>query len=164
MNTVSNLLDEIKSVLENEVVPGISLYTNGSNADKDAEEMKFFKHDLPLSAEFRGQENKYFPCLIVRDSGGKIATASEPQINTVKIYVQIRDTNPDMSGYEKLIITLDRIRDYFLANGGIRGKYQLVYPIEYKVADDITTPYFLGVLVTRWTVNRMSWNDIEGFL
>lgn len=156
--TEFDLQKEIKRILLDEVFKDMLIFEN--------QKMNVFEYDLPLSSDFEEDEDTdlFFPCCIIKTRGGEIKSASEPQLTTVEILVGIKDKAGDMSGHKNLMITINRIRDYFLANGGIRGKFRLVYPIKWSTNEDNTAPYFIGNVVTVWQTETQSFNDIEKFL
>lgn len=156
--TELHLQTAIKDVLKRDVLPKISIFQPG--------EMKVFLQDLPLSTEFEDEDeqDECFPCCIVKMQGGKIPTASEPQTTSIEILVCIRDSAEDMSGYQTLIVCLQRIRDYFTAHVGIEGKHRLIYPIEWAINDEAAAPYFIGSITTRWVTDIMPYRDPKNFL
>ena len=155
--TEIDLQKAIKETLVGEVFKDMMIFEN--------QEMKVFEYDLPLSSDFDDDDNEpFFPCCIVRVLNGDIKNASSPQLTTVEILIIVKDAAADMSGHKNLLITIQRIRDYFLANGGIRNKFRLVYPIKWGINDDNTIPYFVGRIVTVWQTEIQRFNDIEKFL
>lgn len=147
---------DIQKVLTDEIFPKLTIFQPG--------EMQVFLQDIPLSTDFEDEDDKYFPCCIVRLRGGKINTASEPQITTIEIIVCIKDWSDDMTGYQSLMVTLQRIRDYFSAAAGIREKHRLVYPIEFNINEEAATPYFIGNVVTKWQTDVMEYKDLDKLL
>lgn len=157
--TEIDLQNEIKRVLEKNIFPKLSLFK--------PQKMKVFLQDMPISTEFeddKDNEDRYFPCCIVRFLDGKIKNASDPQITTIEIIVGIKDFDKDMSGYQNTVICLNRIRDYFLKNIGIRKKFRLVYPIEIGINTEVSAPYYFGNIITNWQTDIKPYADIEKFL
>lgn len=157
--TELDLQKEIKKILLDEVFKDMLIFEN--------KEMKVFEYDLPLSSDFDDDDNDnepFFPCCIVRTRGGEIKNANDPQLTTVEIIVAVKDASKDMSGHRDLIITINRIRDYFLANGGIRNKFRLMRPIKWGINEDNTIPYFVGNIITQWQIATQSFVDLEKYL
>lgn len=178
--TEIDLQNEIKKILESEIIPQLSLFKQG--------EMKFYLQDLPLSTEFENEPkdystefeddgdgtelgdiiespiDKHLPCCIVAYRGDEIKNANDPQATMIDIIVAVKDTALDMSGYQKLLIVLQRIRDYFLENAGIDGKARLLYPINRNINDNTMPGYFVGHIVTNWQIATMPYNDIHKYL
>lgn len=156
--TELELQEAIKDILLNEVFSQLTIFTHG--------EMKVFLQDIPLSSDFEEYEEdeKYFPCCIVRLSTGEIQTANDPQLTTVEIIIYIKDWSKDMTGYRNLVITIDRIRDYFTANVGILGKFRMVFPLNWGLSDEVGMPFFAGKVITKWQTDRMPFADIQNFL
>lgn len=158
--TEIDLQKEIKTMLLDEVFKDMLIFEN--------QKMKVFEYDFPLLYNFDtdSEEIDYqiFPCCIIRIRGGEIKNANDPQLTTLEIVVIVPDEAEDMSGHQNLLIAINRIRDYFLANGGIRGKFRLVYPIKWGTNEDNKTPYFVGNIITVWQTETQSFNDTEKFL
>lgn len=146
----------IKDILEREIIPNISLFEN--------EKVKCFLQDLPLSSEFDNEDDKYFPCLIVAYRADEIKTASDAQETEIEIIVAIKDFSEDLTGYQKLLVVLQHIRDYFTANAGIDGKFRLLYPIKRSINEDTIPGYFVGHIVTKWVADIMPYKDIHRLL
>lgn len=155
--TELKLQKDIERVLERDVLPKISIFQSG--------EVKVYSQDLPLSSEFEDDEpDEHFPCCIVKINGGKIAAAPDPQTTTIEIIVCIHDDSKDMSGYQTLVVCLQRIRDYFTEHVGIEGKHRMVYPIEWAINDEVPAPYFIGNIITRWVTEIMPYRDPKNFI
>lgn len=155
--TEIDLQKAIKERLTKEVFRDMLIFEN--------QEIKAFEYDLPLSSDFDDDDYEpYFPCCIVRVQSGNIKDASSPQLTTIEILVIVKDAATDMSGHKNLLITIQRIRDYFLANGGIQNKFRLAYPIKWWVNEDNTIPYFVGKVTTVWQTEIQRFNDTEKFL
>lgn len=157
--TELNIQRDIKDVIENSILPNISLFEPG--------EVNIYLQDIPLSEDYETEDDndeKYFPCIIVKLRHGEVKTASDPQVTTIDIMVVIKDWSADMSGYQSLVIMLDRIRDHFLGECGIVGKARLQFPIELDVNENVAAPYFVGNVTTRWAVDVMPYRDHTNFL
>ncbi len=168
MITELDLQEEIKKVLEDDVFANLSLFKAG--------EMQIHIQDIPLSTEYEkpaeyeddgseaDEDDKYFPCCIVKLRGAEEKSPSEPQILTVEIIVVIKDWSRDMSGYKTLLVCLQRIRDCFLRHAGIKGKFRLLYPVKIVINEEAAIPYFIGSVTTNWATEVMAYNDPLNFL
>lgn len=154
--TELDLQREIKNVLETEIIPYISIFEPG--------ELKVFLQDIPLSVDYEDEDDKYFPCCIVKFTSGEIKNPSEPQYTTIEIIAAVKDWSEDMTGYQSLLIILQRIRDHFMNNIGICGKFRLCYPLKLNINDETSMPYFLGNIVSVWETDYMQYRDPLGFL
>lgn len=156
--TAFDLQTEIINALENDLFSNMAVIEPG--------EIKVFRQYIPLSTEFENEEDdeKYYPCCIVKFGGGEIKTPDEPQITTIEIDVAIKDDSADMSGFETLVIILERIRDYFTGNVGIHKKARMLFPVEIYPNSEPTPPYFIGAIITKWANDYMPYKDIEKFL
>jgi hypothetical protein len=155
--TEIELQNAIKDVIESEILPNLTIFKGGG--------MKVFLHDIPLTTEFEDDESdRYFPCCIVKTRAGEIENADDPQKTTVEIVIAIKDDSEDMTGHQSLLVVITRIRDYFLKNAGIMGKFRLSYPIKWGISDEVTTPYFVGNVLTIWDTDIMTYSDPNNFL
>lgn len=159
--TELQLLKEVAGLLRDEILPKIDLLPD----------MKVYLHDLPLSADYEEEaardeedDNKYFPCCIVRLSHGKIETFSSPQTVTVEMIVIVKDWSEEMEGYQNIMIVIDRIRDELIAQHGIRGRFRLAMPMEWALDTSSTTPWFVGSIRTTWETDYMRYRDVDRFL
>ena len=160
-NTELDLQQSIKDVLENEIVSHLSVFKQG--------EMKVYLQDIPIDTQYEEDDEKYFPCCIVKLRGGKIEDASDPQTTTIEVVVIIKSWETDMSGYKNLMLVLNRIRDYFLAHMGIEGRYRLAppsntNPVKWVVNEEAAIPYFVGSITTKWITAVMNYTDPLGLL
>ena len=125
--------------------------------------------DIPLSKDYdfeveESDTEKYFPCVIIKYTGGKISKPASPQLTHIEIIGVAKDWSADMSGYKNVTIVIDRIRDYLTA-GGIHEQATIKYPIERATIDDnIPMPFFEEILSTDWEIDIMPYNDIEQLL
>lgn len=156
------LINSIANVLKDDILANIKYLPSVP---------KVFKHDIPLSSDYEYEgdteetaEEKYFPCCIVRMANMKISDASKPQESTVEIVTVIKDWAEDMSGYETLIIVLERIRDYFIGHAGISEKYRLNYPVEIAINKETTTPYYMGSVILRWSAEYTDYIDVQKYV
>lgn len=155
--TELNLQTEIQHILQDKIFPNISIFEPG--------EMRIFLQDIPLTTDFEDDnDEKYFPCCIVKLKNGEIKTANDPQITTVEIIVCIKDMSKDMTGYQSLMIILQRIRNHFTSEVGIYGKHRMTYPISWSISEDFTSPYFVGNIVTKWVTDISPYKDPNDFL
>ena len=174
MHTEIDLQLAIKSALERDIIPEISLWKPGR--------MKVYLQDIPITHEdaeaaragllpFTAHTehehdiyDKYLPCFIVKLRGAEEKTAGAPQVTTVEIVVVVKDWSEDMSGYQSLMVCIQRVRDYFLANAGIRNKFRMSYPVKWVVNEEAAVPYFIGSITTKWDLEVMPYNDTINYL
>lgn len=160
--TEIQLQEEIKKALLNDIIPEIKLFKPN--------EMKVYLHDVPLTYDYEddSETEKHFPCCVVRLKGGDILSHGQAQYTTIEILVIIKDTSTDVSGYQTVVITLNRIRDYLRANHGIHGKASFVcnekYPLKWSLIDDTLNPYFAGAITSTWQTETKSYADIENLI
>ena len=157
--TEIDLQKEIRKIIVQELIPDMKIFEPNT--------FKGFLQDIPINFGY-GDETEIVdenvPCCIIKINTGEIKGASEPETVTVEIIIVIKDDCEDMSGYQTLMAVINRIRDYFTANAGIKNKYRIKYPIKWGINDDAITPYFVGNLVTQWDIEYMPFHDIERFL
>lgn len=154
--TEIDLQNAVKAAIEDEILPKLTLFNE--------KPVRVFLHDLPISTEYEDEDDKYFPCCIVKLINGEIKTASDAQLTTIEIVIAIKDASEDMTGYQSLMILIQRIRDYFLRNAGIKGKFRLAYPVQWNISDEYSAPFFLGNVVTTWVTDVAGYVDPLDFL
>lgn len=159
--TTLKIQESLKTELKNRVLNELKLF--------DDKKIKVFLQDVPLSEDFESEDlpddEKYFPCVIVKAVGGEIAKCAAPQTTRIEIFAVCKDWNEDMSGYKNVVIMLDRIRDYLVSEGGIHGTARLQYPIKMQmIDDDFPYPFFEGALTTLWSVETKTYRDYENLL
>lgn len=145
------LKEEIKSVID-------QLCLFGEN------EMKFYSQDLPLETTFEDEEDKCFPCCIIKIKNGEINSLHTPQTVTAEIIICIKDISQDMSGYRDLMIIIDRIRDSLMSCAGLDGKFRIDYPIKWSINDEVASPYFIGSVITKWQTESNSFTAVKKYL
>ena len=148
--TEVDLQKEIRKIIVQELIPDMKIFEPNT--------FKGFLQDIPLDLGY-GDETE-----IVDKNAGEINGASKPETVTVEIIIVIKDESEDMSGYQTLMVVINRIRDYFTANVGIQNKYRMKYPIKWGINDNTIAPYFVGNLITQWDIERMPFHDIARFL
>lgn len=157
--TEVDLQKEIRKIIVQELIPDMKIFEPNT--------FKGFLQDIPLDLGY-GDEieivDKNVPCCIVKINAGEINGASKPETVTVEIIIVIKDESEDMSGYQTLMVIINRIRDYFTANVGIQNKYRMKYPIKWGINDNTIAPYFVGNLITQWDIERMPFHAIARFL
>lgn len=171
--TEIRLQSAIKEVLETEIIPELSVFKPG--------EMKVFLQDIPWTPAFEksnevryddapgdnNEENgidKHLPCCIVRLLGGETKNVTEGQTVTVGITVNAKDDSEDMSGYQKVMIVIDRIRNYFDKNIGIRDRFRKLPETEWGLDENTSPPYYVGAVITKWQIPVMPYGDYEHLL
>ena len=141
--TEVDLQKEIRKIIVQELIPDMKIFEPNT--------FKGFLQDIPLDLGYGDETeivDKNVPCCIVKINAGEI----------------IKDESEDMSGYQTLMVVINRIRDYFTANVGIQNKYRMKYPIKWGINDNTIAPYFVGNLITQWDIERMPFHDIARFL
>lgn len=172
--TEIQLQTAIKKVIEKEIIPELPAFKQGK--------MKVFLQSIPWTPAFeRSNEviyddarhddygiDKYLPCCEVKLLGGETKPDVEGQTVTVGITVNVKDTSDDisnMSGYQDVMIVIDRIRNYFTANMGIRTNYRMdTQDIEWGIDETVSPPYYVGAIITKWRLSTPPYNDVERFL
>lgn len=149
---MSNLLiDAIKKRLEEEVCPGL-LIQGPSDAEDDSEVKLFtptiFKGFLPPKAATDLSEPPEFPHIIIRPSEGWMQT----ELDSVKVRFIIGGFCHDPTGYEWLMVVLERMALNFQEKPIFEMSYEFQNDIKWKLFDDQPYPFWVMEVVGSWSV------------
>lgn len=104
--------------------------------------IQVFKGDIPLSQDDEDEDDKYFPCVVIRPSKGSIKGADEEQDVRCELYICAYDDNTDMQGYTDTMLLCERIIQEISARGNVGKQFRLQYPIEWDT-EESEYPYFI---------------------
>lgn len=91
------------------------------------------------------------PYILLQFLTGKDGEVQEGSTCQIRIVVATYAENDSMGAYDVLNVIL-RIRSELQKVGIIGGYFVLEKPLEYLVYPDSTQPYFLGEMITKWSV------------
>lgn len=132
--TPIKLLDELSKEIE-KIVIGCSLYKNKA--------IQVFKHDIPLSNEDDEDDDKYFPCIVIRLNNGVIQGINSPQVVNCDVFICTYDIDFKMQGYEDVSITTCEIVREIVSKWNVGNKFRVQPLIKWKIHEQ-TYPYFCG--------------------
>ena len=91
------------------------------------------------------------PYILLQFLTGKDGEVQEGSACQIRIVVATYAENDSMGAYDVLNVIL-RIRSELQKAGIIGGYFALKKPLEYIVYPDSTQPYFLGEMITNWSI------------
>lgn len=91
------------------------------------------------------------PYILLQFLTGKDGEVQEGSACQIRIVVAAYAENDSMGAYDVLNVLL-RIRSELHKTGIIGGYFALKKPLEYLVYPDSTQPYFLGEMITNWSI------------
>ena len=91
------------------------------------------------------------PYILLQFLTGKDGEVQEGSACQIRIVVATYAENDRMGAYDVLNVIL-RIRSELQKAGIIGGYFALKKPLEYIVYPDSTQPYFLGEMITNWSI------------
>ena len=91
------------------------------------------------------------PYILLQFLTGKDGEVQEGSTCKIRIVVATYAENDSMGTYDVLNVIL-RIRSELQKVGIIGGYFALEKPLEYIVYPDSTQPYFLGEMITNWSI------------
>ena len=91
------------------------------------------------------------PYILLQFLTGKDGEVQEGSACQIRIVVATYAENDSMGAYDVLNVIL-RIRSELQKVGIIGGYFVLEKPLEYIVYPDSTQPYFLGEMITNWSI------------
>lgn len=105
-----------------------------------------FEHALP--PQKRG-ELPHVPWLLVTLYNGEQASADDPRLVTLHITCMTVDSTENMQGYLDAINMLERVCQHLYSKTIIADKYEVVYPYQFAVLDDVRYPYYSAGLAIK---------------
>ncbi len=106
-----------------------------------------YKMRLPKKED----QTEKVPYILLQFLTGKDGEAQEGSACQIRIVVATYAENDSMGAYDVLNVLL-RIRSELQKTGIIGGYFALKKPLEYLVYPDSTQPYFLGEMITNWSI------------
>lgn len=114
-------------------------------SDKSAifrEEIQVFKGDIPLSQDEEEEDDKYFPCVVIRPDEGEIKSVNDNQQVKCDVYICAYDTSTDMQGYTATMLLAEFIIQEISLRGNVGNQFRLEYPIKWKMHENLY-PYYI---------------------
>lgn len=149
----------IPSLLQDKLVEEINTLFSGfklKNAEGEKVSINVYPQFLPAKT---GQKDKnHFPYILVILLDGDIKK-TEANICRVLIMVGIYDDDTNHQGYKDVLNVMQKIYNYLARKRIIDKKYELKYPIDWKLSDEDTYPYYFGAIETNWTVGKVFMTD-----
>lgn len=106
-----------------------------------------YKMRLPKKED----QTEKIPYILLQFLTGKDGEVQEGSTCKIRIVVATYAENDSMGAYDVLNVIL-RIRSELQKVGIIGGYFALEKPLEYIVYPDSTQPYFLGEMITNWSI------------
>lgn len=106
-----------------------------------------YKMRLPKKED----QTEKVPYILLQFLTGKDGEVQEGSTCQIRIVVATYAENDSMGAYDVLNVIL-RIRSELQKVGIVGGYFVLEKPLEYIVYPDSTQPYFLGEMITNWSI------------
>lgn len=106
-----------------------------------------YKMRLPKKED----QTEKIPYILLQFLTGKDGEVQKGSTCKIRIVVATYAENDNMGAYDVLNVIL-RIRSELQKTGIIGGYFVLQKPLEYIVYPDSTQPYFLGEMITNWSI------------
>lgn len=149
--TPLDLLDQMKTFIEHETKSLLlPVWTDRHSGKKNERPAEVHKMQLPnKKAEF-----ERIPYVLIQFLTGKDdQKPGEETESSCKIRIVCATYSEDMSeGSLCLLNLMERIRFAFLRDCMIADRYLLKMPLEWIIYPDNTAPYYLGEMITEWTL------------
>lgn len=143
------LLDNLEEFVK-EKTKDIKLQVRVRGAQQGQEKERaadVYKMRLPKKED----QTEKIPYILLQFMTGKDGEVQEGSTCQIRIVVATYAENDSMGAYDVLNVIL-RIRSELQKVGIIGGYFALQKPLEYIVYPDSTQPYFLGEMVTNWSI------------
>lgn len=118
-------------------------------ANGESGALNIYQQHIPIAA-FGGDEDACYPYLMIKLEQHSQLDATGPTECQVTVFAGIFDDNEDLQGYKDLMNIMEDIRQHFLGQGVIAGKYRLTYPLAVVYSEDDYYPYFVAALECHW--------------
>ena len=145
------LLDELGkfiSAVTNDIK--LQVRVRGGQNDEKERAANVYKMRLP-NKEDQIQKVPYILLQFLTGKDDKKDSEPEDSECTVRIVVATYSENGEVGAYDVLNVVL-RIRTELEKIGIIGGYFVLQKPLEYIVYPDSTEPYYLGEMITNWSI------------
>ena len=145
------LLDELEkfiSAVTNDIK--LQVRVRGGQSDEKERAANVYKMRLP-NKEDQIQKVPYILLQFLTGKDDKKDYEPEDSECTVRIVVATYSENGEVGAYDVLNVVL-RIRTELEKIGIIGGYFVLQKPLEYIVYPDSTEPYYLGEMITNWSI------------
>lgn len=143
------LLDNLEEFVK-EKTKDIKLQVKVRKLEKEQEKERaadVYKMRLPKKED----QIEKIPYILLQFLTGKDGEVQEGNTCQIRIVVAVYAEDDSMGGYDVLNVLL-RIRSELQKVGIIGGYFALKKPLEYIVYPDSTQPYFLGEMITNWSI------------
>lgn len=146
------LLDRLEEFVT-EVTKDIKLQVKVRNLNPEEEKERtanVYKMRLPKK-EDQVQQIPYILLQFLNGKDDKKEKEPEESMCAVRIVVATYSEDGGQGAYDLLNVLL-RIRSELEKTGIIEGQFVLQKPLEYIVYPDSTEPYYLGEMITNWSI------------
>lgn len=146
------LLDRLEEFVK-EVTGDIKLQVKVRNLNPEEEKERaanVYKMRLPKK-EDQVQQIPYILLQFINGKDDKKEKEPEESMCAVRIVIATYSEDGGQGAYDLLNVLL-RIRSELEKTGIIGGQFALQKPLEYIVYPDSTEPYYLGEMITNWSI------------
>lgn len=143
------LLDNLEEFVK-EKTKDIKLQVRVRKPEQEQEKERaadVYKMRLPKKED----QTEKVPYILLQFLTGKDGEVQEGNTCQIRIVVATYAENDSMGAYDVLNVIL-RIRSELEKAGVIGERFVLQYPLEYIVYPDSTQPYYLGEMITNWSI------------
>lgn len=160
--TPAILLDELQKFIEEEtkdILLEVKVRTGPATEKERA--AKVYKMGLPEKDDTTQQ----IPYILLKLVTGKDEQEErQPKYGEVKVRMVIVTYSPDgQRGPLELLNLIQRIRERLQKQHIIASRFCLQYPFEYLIYQDTEPPYYLGEIMTVWSIPVIE-RELKGFL
>jgi hypothetical protein len=109
-----------------------------------------------LPAKKVRKDTEHFPFIrVILDDG---EDPDETEVTTCRILfmIGIYDTDENYQGYKDCLNILQKMYDHFVRYKIFDDKYEIQYPIKWRLHDEDLYPYFFGGLETIWNIGKVT--------
>lgn len=153
------LLESVADFIEEKTADILLNVRTRHDAESKKRKAEVFRMNLPDASD----RTSRVPYILVQLINGKDEHQPgqiEESIHTIRIVCVTYSEDAQAGSYDVLNLIL-RLRHELETAGVVNGEYCLEYPVEYIIYPDNTPPYFIGEMVTNWSIPAIERKERE---
>jgi len=123
------------------------------NALGELSSLNIYPQFLPVKKGKKDTE--HFPYIVVILQDGEDPNETDSNTCNILLMAGIYDDDENYQGYKDLLNVLQKVYEHLMKHRLFEGKYQIEYPIKWRIHDEDTYPYFFGAIETNWIVGKI---------
>jgi hypothetical protein len=127
---------------------------NGKNAEGNLVSFNVYPQYLP--AKKGKKDADHFPYVTVIIEDGEDPNEVDPSTCRILLMFGVYDLDENYQGYKDILNVLQKTYEHLMETKIFAEKYSIEYPVNWRIHDEDTYPYFFGAIETNWTIAKTS--------